>query len=306
MTSDAADAGLTADLLAMLDADPHGWALARAVREGGDIIDFELVYMNRAGSRFLGRAPEVLVGRTYRELWPETVTDGTLPLYSQVVQDRVAMVRTVYYDRASVAGHFEFRVGPYGDGFLARFVDLTKLTVGPQTEGGARLYEALDAALRRVHAASRVTRRRRRHRGLHLRVRQPDRRQAGRAHRLRRSSGEKLVRCLPGGWSTACSTGTGRWPRAASPGSSSSTSPASGQVWEIKIVRVEMGFVAVSYREITEQIGQQGQLERAAEQARAAAARTTHLQAVTAALQAVTAAFVAANTPEEVYAAMGT
>jgi hypothetical protein len=130
----------------MLDTDPHGWALAEAVREDGHIVDFKLVYMNQAGSQFLGRSPQALVGNTYRELWPETVTDGTLPMYRRVVEEQVPMVRTVFYDRASVSGHFEFRISPYGDGFLARFVDLTKLTVGPQTEGGARLYEALDAA----------------------------------------------------------------------------------------------------------------------------------------------------------------
>ncbi|MDT5036031.1 MAG: hypothetical protein QOE03_1216, partial [Micromonosporaceae bacterium] len=134
----------TSDLVALLDADPHGCALARSVRdEDGAIVDFTLVYLNEAGGRFLGRPRQELIGRRYRQLWPETVTDGTLPLYIGVVRDRVPAVRTVYYDRASVAGHFEFRVVPFGDGFVARFVDLSKLTMGSQTEGGARLYDAL-------------------------------------------------------------------------------------------------------------------------------------------------------------------
>src|SRR4051812_19272187 len=136
-----------ADLVGLLEGDPHGCAVATAVRApGGDIIDFTLTYLNEAGSRLLERPREELIGRQYRELWPETVTDGTLPLYRRVVQDRVPAVRTVYYDRASVSGHFEFRVVPFGDGFVARFVDLAKLIMGSQTEGGARLYEALDAA----------------------------------------------------------------------------------------------------------------------------------------------------------------
>jgi hypothetical protein len=95
---------LTADLLTMLDADPHGWALARAVGGDGDIVDFQLVYLNEAGSRFLGRSSDELVGHTYRRLWPEMVTDGTLPMYRGVVEDRVPLVRTVFYDRASVTG----------------------------------------------------------------------------------------------------------------------------------------------------------------------------------------------------------
>src|SRR3954454_20055391 len=147
MSGDAMSAWPPADLVGLLEGDPHGCALATAVRaQDGDIIDFTLTYLNQAGSRFLQRPRDELIGRTYRQLWPETVTDGTLPLYRQVVQERVPAVRTVYYDRATVSGHFEVRVMPFGDGFVARFVDLSKLTMGSETDGGARLYDALDAA----------------------------------------------------------------------------------------------------------------------------------------------------------------
>src|SRR4051812_6010382 len=147
MSGDAMSAWPPAELVGLLEGDPHGCALATAVRaQDGDIIDFTLTYLNEAGSRFLQRPRDELIGRTYRQLWPDTVTDGTLPLYQRVVQDRVPAVRTVYYDRASVAGHFEFRVVPFGDGFIARFVDLTKLTMGAQSDGAARLYDALDGA----------------------------------------------------------------------------------------------------------------------------------------------------------------
>jgi hypothetical protein len=40
------------------------------------------------------------------------------------------------------------------------------------------------------------------------------------------------------------------------------TSAVTAQAWEIKIVRVELGFVAVSYREVTEQVNHQEELER--------------------------------------------
>ena len=59
---------------------------------------------------------------------------------------------------AELLEHGERRIEvPFGDGSVARFVDLSKLTMGSQTEGGTRLYEALDAAFdgfavpRRVH-----------------------------------------------------------------------------------------------------------------------------------------------------------
>ncbi len=287
----------------MLDADPHGWALARAIREHGDIVDFELVYLNAAGSRFLARSPHDLVGRTYRQLWPETVTDGTLPLYRRVVQERVAMVRTVYYDRVSVAGHFEFRIGPYGDGFLARFVDLAKLTMGPPSEGGARLYDALDAAfdgftlLRAVRDGDGVI--------VDFTCEYVNEIGAKLTGRTAEDLiGRPVSEVSPGSTEYGLFDRYRQVAEGGRPWLQQFSSAVTGQVWEIKIVRVDLGFVAVSYREITEQVGQQEQLQRAAEEARAAAARTERLQAVTAALQKVTEAFVAANTPAEVYAAM--
>ncbi|MCA2216581.1 SpoIIE family protein phosphatase [Jidongwangia harbinensis] len=297
MSGNRPGAAPTDDVQVLLDADPHGCALASAIRAAdGSIVDFRLDYLNSAGVRFLGRPADELLGRTYRELWPDTITDGTLPFYIRAVQDRVPAVRTVYYDRASVAGHFEFRIVPFGDGFLARFVDLTKLTVGSQTEGGARLYEALDAAfdgfalLRAVHddggAIADFTR---------VYVNQIGAKLAG-------SSAEELIGRRVRADSDTLEPGLFEQLRAVAESGEvwqqQIAPPSSGQVWELRAVRVEQDFVAVSYREITEQVRQQQQLARNAEQIRAAAERT-------AALQAVTAALVAASTPEEVYAAMG-
>jgi serine phosphatase RsbU (regulator of sigma subunit)/PAS domain-containing protein len=288
-----------ADLVGLLEGDPHGCALAAAVRTpDGDIADFTLVYLNEAGSRFLQRPREELVGRTYRQLWPETVTDGTLPLYRQVVQDRAPAVRTVYYDRATVNGHFEIRIMPFGDGFVARFVDLSKLTMGSESEGGARLYDALDAAfdgfalLRAVHddggAIVDFTREF---------VNQVGAKLAGRAAEdligrriVAQPSGTAEVDLVP--YLRAVAQTGEAWQHQL-------TSSSTAQVWELRAVRVEAGFVAVSYRDVTEQVDHQRQLEHSAAQARAAAQRTT-------ALQTVTAALVAAHSPDEVYLAMGT
>jgi PAS domain-containing protein len=284
---------------ALLEADPHGCALATAVRaEDGGIVDFTLAYLNEAGSRFLQRPAGELIGRTYRVLWPETVTDGTLELYRRVVRERVPAVRTVYYDRASVAGHFEFRVVPFGDGFVARFVDLSKLTLGSQTVGGARLYDALDAAfdgfalLRAVRddTATIVDFTREW-------VNQIGAKLAGRA--VEDLLGSGLIE-QPSGPADAdlfvqlravAETGD-TWHQQL-------TAPSTAQVWELKAARVDADTVAVSYRDITEQVDQQRQLEQSVTQTRAAADRTS-------ALQTVTAALAAAGTPEEVYLAMGT
>jgi PAS domain-containing protein len=253
VTSRVPDAGLTSDLLAMLDADPHGWALARAVRDNGEIVDFELVYLNTAGSRFLGRAPQELLGRTYRQLWPETVTDGTLPMYRQVVEDRSELVRTVFYDRDSVEGHFEFRVGAYGDGFLARFVDLAKVTVGPPSQGGARLYDALDAAfdgftlLRAVRVGDgSITDFTCEY------VNEVGAKLTGRT--AEELIGRPISEVSPGSAELGLFD---RYRQVAEGGRSwreQFASPGTGQFWEIKIVRVEFDIISVSYREVTEQV----------------------------------------------------
>ena len=299
MSGDEPGADLPADLLALLDADPHGCALARSVRApDGSITDFRLVYLNEAGGGFLGRPREELIGHRYRELWPETVTNGTLPFYCQVVEERAPAVRTVYYDRASISGHFEFRVVPFGDGFVARFVDLAKLTMGSQTEGGARLYEALDAAfdgfslLRAVRDdAGAITDFTREY------VNQIGAKLAGRT--VEDLVGRRVSEATSGTVELGLlehyrevADGGEVWQRQI-------TSGSTGQAWEVKVVRVDLEVVAVSYRDITEQAAQQRQLTRSAEQLRAAADRTARLQAVTAAL-------VAASTPDEVFAAMGT
>jgi serine phosphatase RsbU (regulator of sigma subunit)/PAS domain-containing protein len=298
MSADAAGAWPPADVVGLLEADPHGCALATAVRaEDGAIVDFLLVHLNEAGVRFLDRPREELVGRTYRELWPETVTDGTLPLYRRVVQDRVPAVRTVYYDRVSLTGHFEIRVVPFGDGFMARFVDLSKLTMGTQSEGGARLYNVLDAAfdgfvlLRAVRDDAGViidfTREY---------VNQIGAKLAGRS--VEDLIGQRIVQ------QTSSASDVSLFPHLRAVAETGETwhyqavSASMAQVWELKAARVDAGFVSVSYRDITEQVDQQRLLERSAEQARAAAERTT-------ALQTVTAALVSASTPDEVYLAMG-
>jgi PAS domain-containing protein len=284
-------------LLAMLDVDAQGWVLARSVRENGDIVDFELVYINDVGCRILDRPRRELIGRRYRDLWPETVHDGTLPLYRGVVESRESVARTVYYDKATVAGHFELSISPYGDGFGVRFVDLRQVTLTPQSVGGARLYDMLDAAfdgftlLRAVRDSM----------GDVVDfdceyVNQLGAKLAGRAvediigHRLSEVSANSWDNGLFDRYRTVALTGE--------PWRQELAYPQISQVWEVKIGRADVDAVAVSFREITEQVDQQEQLRRAAARAEQAAARAR-------ALQSVTTALVAASTTAQVCAAIG-
>ncbi|MER7008962.1 SpoIIE family protein phosphatase [Dactylosporangium sp. NPDC000555] len=287
-----------ADVLAILDADPQGWAFARAVRDAatGEIEDFELAYLNEAGAGYLGRPRAELIGGRYRHMWPDTINDATMPLYRKVVEGREPATRTVYYDRPNVSGHFELWIGPSGDGFGVRFVDLRTVTLGPQSAGGTRLYDVLDAAfdgfmlLRAIRGpdggvrdfvceyVNRI--------GAGLTGR-PAEETIGR-HWSELTDPEKDWG-LSGRWRTVVETGE-PW--------RGQLRYASGQVWEINAARADAGSVTVSFRDVTDRALQQERVEQSMAQARRAAQRN-------AALQAVTSALVAASTAADVYAAIG-
>ncbi|GAA4949325.1 SpoIIE family protein phosphatase [Actinoplanes utahensis] len=279
-----------AQVLAMLDAEPTGWALARAVRDGAVVADFELLYLNDAGCELVGRTRGDLLGRRYRELWPETVHDGTLPFYRAVVETGVPAVRTVYYEQPSVCGHFEFRVGPYRDGIMVRFVDLRRVTVSPQSAGGERLYDILDTAFDGFTVLAPV-----RDPGGEITdfvceyVNRRGAKLAGRdvvdviGRPLSEISPESRANGLFDRYRAVAVTGR--------PWRQDLPHPEIGQVWEIKVGRTAGGHVAVSFREITDQVDRQRQLARSVARARS--------------LESVTAALVAASTTAQVYAALG-
>ncbi|MFG1993805.1 SpoIIE family protein phosphatase [Actinoplanes sp. NPDC048988] len=286
-----------AQLLAMLDTDPQGWALARSVRDDGGIVDFTLVYINEAGCRLVGRPREEMVGRRYRQLWPETVNDGTLQLYCTVVETGEPATRTVYYDRSSVAGHFDMRVGPYDDGFIVRFVDLRQVTVSPRSAAGARLYDMLDAAfdgftvLRPVRDADGAT-----VDFICDYVNQLGAKLTGRS--IEDTIGRPLSAIAPQSFSDGMFE---RYRTVADTGESwrqELTYPAIGQVWEVNIGRDGAGSVAVSFREITEHIDRQRELTASVTRAEASTRRAR-------ALESVTTALVAASTTAQVYDVIG-
>lgn len=284
-------------LLAMLDTDPQGWVVARSVREGGVIADFLLVYINEAGCRLVGRSRDQLIGRRYRRLWPETVHEGTLPLYRAVVETGRPFTRTVYYDRPTISGHFELRVGPYGDGFIVRFVDLRQVTVAPQSAGGTRLYDILDAAfdgftvLRPVLGAD--------HEIVDFvcdYVNQIGAKLAGRS--VEEVIGRRLSEISPRSWADGLFDRYRHVARTGQPWRQELTYPAVDQVWEVKMGRDGTGSVAVSFREITEQVNRHHELAASVARAEQSAARAR-------ALESATAALVAASTTDEVHAAIG-
>jgi serine phosphatase RsbU (regulator of sigma subunit)/PAS domain-containing protein/anti-sigma regulatory factor (Ser/Thr protein kinase) len=293
VTVDGASTLAVADVLAVLDGESQGWAIGQAVRSGGEIVDFVLVYLNGAGAAFLGRPREELLGRRYRDLWPETVHDETLPFYAGVVNTRQPASRTVYYERATIAGHFEIRVAPWGDGFAARFVDLTKVTVQTGSDAGARLFDVLDAAfdgfmlLRVTDGMTDFVCEFVNQTGAKLSGGTPEDLVGRRVREYAPSSVE--IGLLDHGLGVLRTGET--WHREVS-------SADQSRVWDIKISRADPERIAVSYRDVTERVHQQRRISLGEAQALYAAERM-------AALQALTAALAAAITPADVYAVIG-
>ncbi len=291
------DQPLPAQLLAALDGDPQGWVLARCVRDGPIVVDFEIVYVNDTGCRLVGRPREDLIGSRYRALWPDTVHDGTLPFYRAVVETGTPATRTVYYERPTITGHFELRVSPYGDGILVRFVDLRQVMVSPQSVGGARLYEMLDAAfdgftvLRPVLDAG----------GSIVDfvceyVNQLGAKLTGRA--VEDVIGRPLSDITPDSRDNGLFERYRTVATGGEPWRQELAYPQIGQVWEVKIGRAGDGYVAVSFREITDHIDRQRQLAESVAEAEHAVGRAE-------ALESVTRALVAASTTAQVYSAIG-
>jgi GAF domain-containing protein/PAS domain-containing protein len=295
-TRDTGPNGDTADdLLVMLDSDPNGWAVAAAVREDDRIVDLRLVYLNEAGARILGRDGAQLLGRRYRELWPETVDDGTLPFYVDIIEKQEPAARTVFYERATLAGHFQIEAGPWRDGLIIRFVDLTQVTVSPHGDHGARLYAALDTAFDGFVLLHTI-------RGTGGSI--VDFRCEYVNHTGAALTGRTVDEVVGAPFSEVSPAASGLFPhlRAALESGSAWRDrihyPDVDQHWEINIARTEPDRVAVSFRDVTDQVRRQADTEHSAETARR---RTAQIEG----LQAVTAALVATRTSADVYAAMG-
>jgi anti-sigma regulatory factor (Ser/Thr protein kinase) len=92
------------DLIAALETAEEGWALARAVRAGGRIVDFDLLLVNESATRILGR------GRDLFRLLDEAAL-------AEVVEERKPITRSVKHREKNL----DIRVHPLGDGIAATF-----------------------------------------------------------------------------------------------------------------------------------------------------------------------------------------
>jgi signal transduction histidine kinase len=114
------------DLADSLERMLDGYALLRAVREDGEIVDFEWEYINAVGAATYGLAADELVGTRLRSVVPSTAVDAVFEERCAVVETGVPVVRArEYYGSLGVPGTFDSRVWKHGDGYAILWRDVT-------------------------------------------------------------------------------------------------------------------------------------------------------------------------------------
>ncbi len=118
------------DLMAeALDASQDGFAIWKAVRsERNEILDFTLVFINKAGANATGRTPAQLTGLTLKEVVGEEACDGLLELFSNVlIQGETIKEVVPVHSPAGWSGNYENTAVPLSkDQVLTTYRDVSE------------------------------------------------------------------------------------------------------------------------------------------------------------------------------------
>jgi signal transduction histidine kinase len=151
----AAYAELEAQLRAVQDVSPDASLLCKAIRDrSGQIVDFQFTYANRATQRVLLGRDEDLVGRSMREMFPESVAAGRLERYANVVETGEMWLEDVQYTRGSISHGLRVTAVKVGDGVHINAVDLSERFRA--AEERERLLAAAEHARKDAESANRA------------------------------------------------------------------------------------------------------------------------------------------------------
>ena len=153
----AADAlaDLETQFRAVLDASPDASLLARAVRDDrGKILDFVYTYANEATKTVLLGKDENIVGRTMREVFPESVMAGRLEEYASVVNTGTMWLGDIHYTRGAESHGLRVSAVKVGDGVHIGAIDMSDRI--RSAEERERLLAAAEEARREAEGANRA------------------------------------------------------------------------------------------------------------------------------------------------------
>ena len=123
-----------------LDAMLDQVVIARSVRDGsGEIVDFEIEFMNQAAFDVARRSPGEMLGQRVCDLYPSWRTSGMFDTYKRVVDTGEPFVaeRMAYEDARDdgkvVAGCWDLQIVRLDDGYIAASRDVTEVVQNEET-----------------------------------------------------------------------------------------------------------------------------------------------------------------------------
>jgi len=110
----------------VLDSSTNGILFLQAVRENGEIKDFNYKLGNRQIEKIIGYKPTEIVGKKLLELFPGTKKTGLFENYTAVVDSEEILDREFYYDHEDLNAWFHVTARKLEDGCVVTFSDITE------------------------------------------------------------------------------------------------------------------------------------------------------------------------------------
>ena len=136
------------------ETSPDGFMIFRSIRnETGEIVDFEWVYTNPAGTRLSELSADEMVGNRLLDVRPGTRESGLFDLYREVVETGEPRQMEVYYGHEGLDVWFRITAAKLADGFAVNFTDVTRRRQAEEERERAiaarsRFYAAMSHELR--------------------------------------------------------------------------------------------------------------------------------------------------------------
>lgn len=112
----------------ILNATVNGvFAMQALYNDEGAIEDFQFLKINKAFAQLLQKTPAEIIGKSYKTILPETVTNGLFDLKCRVVQSGQTIEKEIYYEGDGIDRWFNISISPLGkNGIVETFTDITE------------------------------------------------------------------------------------------------------------------------------------------------------------------------------------
>lgn len=111
----------------VLNTSENGVLTYESIREGNNIIDFKLLFINKYAQTFLGKKYKDAVGKSMIELFPGSTRPGFFDSFVDVVSKNKSFKYEVFNDKSGKEHWFDVYVNRLGDGLTITFYDVTSL-----------------------------------------------------------------------------------------------------------------------------------------------------------------------------------